>query len=140
MKTRSQLKIIGVVTLVFSLTSFSNFENLPTTNDSKFLIRIQSNDSGLKLKCETGCAWKELSFSLKDNKFQAVDQYGMTRVDRHKPSNDDKLANFLFVVQRTQDTINLEGKEGTAWTKLNFSCKDTECNQYIDQNGMTKKD
>ena len=140
MKTKTQLTTIGVIIFFFLLTSFSNFENLNTTNDNEFLILIQTTDNGFKLKCETGCAWKELSFSLRDNKFQAVDQYGMTSADRDKQSKDDKLANFLFMIQRSKSTIKLEGKEGTAWTILNFSCIDTECSQYIDQNGMTKKD
>jgi hypothetical protein len=142
MNTKRQLTIIGITVAILSLTAFSDFDSsiARTVEVSKFLILIQNTDNGLKLKCEEGCAWKELSFSLKDDKFQAVDQYGMTTIDRDKPSDDDKLSNFLFEIQRTKNGISFGGKEGTAWTKLNFSCPDNKCNQYIDQYGMTTKD
>ncbi len=140
MKTLRQL-IFGVIIVgIFSLTAFMDIERSRMEDSHKFLIFIQTTDNGLKLTCEEGCAWKDLSFSLIENKFQAVDQNGMTSIDRVKPIIDEKLSNFLFSIQRTDNGINLEGKEGTSWTMLNFTCADNLCNQYIDQDGMTKKE
>jgi hypothetical protein len=45
---------------------------------------------------------------------------------------------FLFSIERTGDGIKLVGMNGTAWKELSFSC-DGECEQWIDEYGMTDK-
>ncbi|HRK54272.1 MAG TPA: hypothetical protein PK185_10175 [Cyclobacteriaceae bacterium] len=140
MKALRPLNFAVFIIGVFSLTAFMDIERTKIEGSPKFLIFIQTIDNGLKLTCEEGCAWKDLTFSLIQNKFQAVDQYGMTSINRAKPSKDKKLSNFLFSIQRTDNGIKLEGKEGTSWTMLNFTCKGDLCNQYIDQDGMIKKE
>jgi hypothetical protein len=44
---------------------------------AQFHFTIQRTDSGVKMECSLGCAWKTLSFSLDDKKTQAVDGMGM---------------------------------------------------------------
>ncbi|MEQ8364639.1 MAG: hypothetical protein RH948_17330 [Cyclobacteriaceae bacterium] len=134
MKTKRHLIIFG---LFLSLTAFSVCDT--SRPETEFLILITGTDDGLQLVCKEGCAWKELSFSLKNGKYQLIDQYGMTSVGKKEPSQDKLIANFLLRVQKNKGGIHLEGKKGTSWTVLNFSCLDKNCSQYIDQDGMTSK-
>jgi hypothetical protein len=142
MNTKTKLTILAVTVTILSLTAFSNFDtkNTRAVEASEFLILIQNTHSGLRLTCEKGCAWKELSFSSGSEKSQLVDQYGMTTSNRDKLPKDENLSNFLFNIKTTRTGISLEGKEGTSWTYLDFSCPDSKCNQYIDRNGMTTKE
>ena len=103
--------------------------------DFKFVI--EKTDSGIKMTCQNGCAWKELTFSLNDNKPQAIDEYGMTEVNKNSSDKDVNLADFLFTVTKTEDGIILKGIEGTAWTDLSFSLSKNQ-QQAIDQMGMTE--
>jgi hypothetical protein len=125
--------IIGVTNTAFSQTKVA-------TQSSGFLILVETTGDGIKLTGQQGCAWKELTFTLKQNNAQAIDEFGMTTSSKSKPTDDKDLAKFLFIIKKTKEGINLQGKEGTAWLNLNFSCPDGKCSQYIDFNGMTTKD
>ncbi|MFM9950537.1 MAG: hypothetical protein ACKV1O_21550 [Saprospiraceae bacterium] len=107
---------------------------------SGFLILVETTENGLKLTCQEGCAWGELSFSLKAYQTQAVDQYGMTSLKRDQPEKNDSLSNFLFTVKKTKEGLKFEGKEGTAWNELSFKCPGNNCYQHIDQEGMATRD
>ena len=125
--------IIGTANTAFSQTKIE----APSSN---FLILVETIDDGLKLSGQEGCAWKELTFTLNQDKPQAIDQYGMTSSNRRKPVENKNLTNFLFIIKKKKEGISLEGKEGTAWLTLNFSCPNGKCSQYIDFNGMSVKD
>lgn len=123
----------GAVTLTFSQAKLE-------TPLSGFLILVETTENGLKLTCQEGCAWGELSFSLNAYRRQAVNQYGMTSLKKDQPEKNDGLSNFLFTVKKTKEGLNLEGKEGTAWSELSFKCPDNNCYQHIDQEGMATRD
>lgn len=53
-------------------------ENKTHGDLSDFLITVQRTDNGLSLKGVNGTAWTDLSFSLKHNLPQAIDEIGMT--------------------------------------------------------------
>jgi hypothetical protein len=103
---------------------------------TKFLILIETTDNGFKLKCTEGCAWTDLTFRIKADSSQLIDQYGMKSTCT-KPEKDSKLADFLFSIKKTSEGVSFEGLKGTSFTKLSFSCKTNLCHQYIDENGMT---
>ena len=107
------------------------------SNDLKnFKIIIEKTDDGIKMTCDEGSAWNELSFPTKKDRPQAVDQFGMTRVDKISTQKDPKIADYLFTITKTENGIVLKGIKGTAWTDLSFSLSKNE-KQAIDQFGMT---
>jgi bla regulator protein BlaR1 len=147
-----QMAIIPVVALsifAFSIkslaqeplvTSYAPFSKATKVNQStKFLILVETINGGLKLTGQEGCAWKELTFIIKQDSLQAIDQYGMTTLNGENPKEDKDLSNFLFIIEKTKEGISLLGKRGTAWSNLSFSCLKGQCYQYIDFNGMTEK-
>lgn len=108
--------------------------------ESKFLILVETTDEGIKLSCEKGCAWKDLSFTLKPFQPQDIDQYGMSSLGEQNTTTKKNLADFHFTIKKTSDGIRLEGMNGTTWENLSFNCASTGCHQYIDQSGMISKD
>jgi len=80
-----------------------------------------------------------LSFTINNDRPQAIDEYGMTDLDNVSSNKDSNLADFLFTITRTDKGIEFKGLEGTAWTDLSFSLAENG-KQAIDQNGMTKLD
>ena len=57
------------------------------------------------------------------------------RFPTDKVVKDDNLASFRFTIKKVKGGLALEGIDGTAWKKLNFSCL-IKGTQLIDQNGM----
>jgi hypothetical protein len=67
--------IIGASNAVFSQVNFE-------AETSKFLILVETTVDGVKLTSQEGCAWKELTFTLNQDKRQAIDQFGMTFLNK----------------------------------------------------------
>lgn len=108
------------------------------TGPENFAIRVGLDGSGVELTCERGCAWRTLGFGpLGIGEAKAVDNYGMTGVDRARTEDESAGVPFRFTVERTEQGVRLTGVDGTAWRELAFSCRPRACNQAIDRNGMT---
>ena len=126
-------KIENAKTVIYD-SVFSNFDLSP------FLILVETTEDGVNLVCMEGCAFKELSFSLKNFVSQAIDQNGMCSADRKYAEKNAHSPQFLFTLIKTNEGIQLNGIEGTAWKELSFSCHGGMCHQFIDQNGMTDRE
>ena len=103
-----------------------------------FEIEFQSTTNGLKLIGQKGTAFKELSFSLRENVQQGIDQFGMTIPETKKNTKDNNLAEFEFTIEKVNTEYVLVGKKGTAWTRLSFTFSPTN-KAIVDQNGVTVK-
>jgi hypothetical protein len=136
-KNRFNIAYFMLFILGFSNAAFS--QTKMETASPKFLILIETTSEGLKLTSVEGCAWKELTFAINQDKPQAIDDYGMTSLNTDKFTDNKSASNFYFTIMKTKDGITLEGRKGTAWTKLSFSCDGGRCYQYIDVNGMITK-
>lgn len=101
---------------------------------SDFHFTVENSEGGVKLSCQEGCAWTELTFNSQQE--QAVDQYGMTSIDRETPKKEDDLSNFLFFIERTENGVKMRGVKGTAWTHLTFGMEGKK-SQGVNQMGMT---
>jgi hypothetical protein len=141
MKTKSKIERLLATTLialfVMILSSESIAQEKTSADLKEFKITIEKTDNGLKLRSDNGSAWIDLSFSLADNKPQAIDEYGMTQLGSVSNNKDPKLADYLFTITKTKDGITLTGIEGTAWKELSFSLQ-KNARQAIDQFGMTE--
>ena len=77
-----------------------------------------------------------MSFSLNNERPQAIDEYGMTELNKSTSNKDANLADFLFTITKTKNGVELKGINGTSWKTLSFSLA-TNVRQAIDQDGMT---
>jgi len=120
------------LTLVFSCSTIGNSEDL-----KPFKISIQKTEDGVELKGIEGTAWTDLSFSLKNNQTQAVDEYGMTEVVNQNHEKLEELSDFLFTVTKKENALLLKGIKGSDWTELSFTTNGNQA-QMVDESGMTQ--
>lgn len=141
MNTRSRIERLLTTTLialfVMAVSSESIAQDKISPDLKEFKITIEKTDNGIKMQSDKGSAWVDLSFSLTNNKPQAIDEYGMTQLGKVATNKDPNLADYLFTITRTKEGITLTGIEGTAWKELSFSLRENS-RQAIDQFGMTE--
>jgi len=133
-------KTIAAYILLFLLSTGSVAYAFPKPTLSKkkqFLILIEKNGNHVKLSGIKGCAFKTVSFNLKEDDEQVIDQFGMGTTISNKNTKDDP-GTFLFTIKNNKGGFSLVGKEGTAWENLSFGCV-TACSQLIDEHGMRGK-
>ena len=129
------LGILIIGTITFYANSIFMKQNYRTTESSDFVIYVKTNDNKIIMKCEKGCAWKELTYTInKKNETQVVDEYGVTLLKNHLDKKNASLAGFLFKVEKTKQGLKLKGIEGTAWIELSFSLRENRF-QKIDNLG-----
>lgn len=105
----------------------------------EFVILVQHTNDGLKLICETGCAWNELTFTINGRHRQAIDQNGMTSLSRGKTSSGDTTGGFIFTIEKTDNGFKCQGVKGTAWVKLSSECSIPGCKQYVGHRGTWER-
>ena len=132
-----KLFLILVAVMCFGKSVSAQTESVLET--SKFLLLIENTKDGIKLTSRKGCAFKELSFSLKIGQTQEIDQFGMrTPNDKVCEVKDDNLASFSFRITKMEGdftpAVSLEGIEGTSWKKIIYAIPSGGL--LIDQNGM----
>lgn len=141
MKTKLAFRILltkSLIALILFTLSSEIMAQEQSSSDLKHLkITIEKTDNGLKMHSSEGSAWNNLSFNLVYDKPQAIDEYGMTQLDKVSSDKDSKLADYLFTITKTKDGISLTGIEGTAWKELSFTLSENGT-QMIDQFGMTE--
>ena len=141
MKTKLNFRklITNSLIAVFVLTASSELIAQEKKSDDlkNFKVVVEKTDNGIKMQSVEGSAWIDLSFSINNDRPQAIDEYGMTELNKISSEKDSNLADFLFTISKTENGIVLKGIEGTAWTDLSFSLLENE-KQTIDQFGMTK--
>lgn len=123
--------------ILIAVVCFGMNVNAQTKQESNFLLLIENADNEIKITSSKGTAFTQLTFSLKDDQTQEIDQFGMRR-QNDKIRKNDNLASFRIRIKRTKETIYLEGIEGTNFTELSFSCP-IGSKQLIDQNGMLRE-
>jgi hypothetical protein len=137
-KTPQTLFAKSILASLFFVFSFGLMAQEKGTADLKgFKITIEKTDDGIKMQSWDGSAWIDLSFSLSNNKPQAIDEFGMTSLGKESTHKDSNLADYLFTITKTKDGIVLTGLEGTAWKELSFPLS-KNCKSTIDQFGMTE--
>ena len=121
-------KILFILLAIAGINNFGYAQEEPET--SKFLILIENTKSGIKMTCSQGCAFQELTFSLKNGQIQEINQFGMSG-GNDDDDNNNEPATFQFSIQKTKDGFALDGIKGTSWLELSF-----KGSHWINQNGI----
>jgi hypothetical protein len=141
MKTKFNFKrlIQNLLIAVFALIASSDLiaQEKKSSDLKDFKVVVEKTKNGIKIQSLKGSAWTELTFSIKSDRPQAIDEYGMTDLGKIPSEKDSNFADFLFTIIKTESGIVLKGIKGTAWTELSFSLPKNG-KQAIDQFGMTK--
>ncbi len=138
-KLHMKTLIASLLIVVFILTASSELiaQEKKLKDSNGFNIVVENTKNGIKMHSTKGSAWIDLSFNLVENQAQMVDEYGMTSLEESSSEKNSKLADFLFTIAKTENTIIIKGIKGTVWKNLSFSLAENR-KQAIDQFGMTK--
>ena len=92
--------MLNLLIAVFLLTASSELvaQEKKSTDLKDFKVVVEKTENGIKMQSVKGSAWIDLSFSLNNDQSQAIDEYGMTELDKISSDKDAKLADFLFTI------------------------------------------
>ncbi len=140
-KSNSNSPFLSFLIAVLVLTGSSDLvaQEKKSSGLKDFKVVVEKTENGIKMQGIEGSAWIDLSFSINNDRPQAIDEYGMTNLDKISPNKNSDLADFLFTIATTKNGMVLKGVEGTAWTDLSFSLNENG-KRAIDQFGMTSLD
>ena len=127
--------VIGA--FILSVSTELNAQEKKSTELDNFKIIVETNNNIIKLTSSEGTAWINLSFNKNNYQPQAIDEYGMTTLDKVSSKKDSNLADFLFTITKTENIIILKGIEGTWWSELKFSLYENQ-KQAFNKAGMTE--
>jgi len=91
---------------------------------NKFEIIVSKTKNGYAMKCNQGCAWKELTFSLAKDEVRYVDASGVSSTEFTTQLDD--LPEFQFKVEEENNLIKLTKLSGSIWEDLGFSIQVNE--------------
>ena len=132
-------KLFLILVAVICFGKFVNAQTESASKASNFLLLIENTNDGIKLTSKKGCAFKELSLTLKKGESREINQFGV-RGEKAKVRLDDEtnFASFRFKITKKNDgtglEVALEGIEGTTWKELSFSIP--KSGKLIDENGI----
>ncbi len=122
--------ILGLVLLAITMSSCgSKKDTVEISKDFQITI-VSINQNEIQLKCTQGCRWNELSFNLQKYQPQGIDAYGLTHAVNTLADVSDRLPDFKFSMERTDNGVHLESIRDTGWNELSFDCRDN-CNASI---------
>lgn len=101
---------------------------------TSFKIGMEIKNQEIKMICEQGCAWKELSYT-NDLKERVIDATGVKTIDKISHGNDD-ITRFSFQIKQTNSGFELKSLNGTAWKSLGFTLSKNQM-ATIDKYGVS---
>ena len=126
MKNLTQVWIKIPVCFCLVVLSINLMQAQSRTNTASPAITFRAEKGELKLTCQEGCAWTDLSFTVPTSHKQIVTEYGMsTRAESDAMPANPALSRFTFsVIANKRRKITVENIEGMSFKKVKFSEKD----------------
>ena len=129
----STVRYLAIVLLAATASAHAGRGQQPL---ARFQIVLDRSGSGWAAQCDTGCTWKDLSFTCPSGCRIRIDANGIsteTVPPRPAPS-------FAFVLERTEDGWQAQSVIGTAWRTLSWhsvGCQFGSCRARIDEHGVS---
>ena len=119
---------LGSIALVVGLGSAP-----ATPAPANFSLTLESTPNGWAARCDTGCAWRDVSFRCEVACGAVVDANGLVTL----ATGDLRPSPFRFIVERTGREIRATSSSGAAWDKLTWSCTSDPCRVRVDSYGVS---
>jgi hypothetical protein len=88
------------------------------------------------MECNQGCAWKEITFTLKNPRY--INAQGVSTTKQKMNLEDKKLSNFNFKITQDQGQLILDQLKGSNWEKLGFSIRNGQTYK-LNHDGIVKQ-
>ncbi|NOY48641.1 MAG: M56 family metallopeptidase, partial [Chlorobi bacterium] len=127
------LPLLAIILYGFSerkeIIKEKKYEKITDIEPNLFLVSIEKNENSIRLKCNNGCKWEDISLDTNAKSIYTINNFGFT------DGNTLKTDEFAFTIERSENGVNLTGLKGTTWLDLKFYLKNNQ-RQVINQNGM----
>ncbi len=109
-------RLVSISVALFTIASiFAMRQDKPRL--THFVFTIESTAQGVSLACESGCAWKTLTFKLPGSEV-FIDQNGMVDDKSNKHEGED---GFLVGISSSSGKMALSCRTGCAWKTLSYA-------------------
>jgi hypothetical protein len=98
-----------------------------------FSLVLESKPGGWAARCDSGCRWREVSFSCERACGAIVDANGLVTL----ATADLDPSSFRFIVERGDGVVRATARNGTAWDNLTWSCTTDPCRVRVDAYGVS---
>lgn len=119
--------------LLLTVGLYANQQSTFSNKTAKFSFTIEYIHHEMVLTSHRGFTWKSLGYKTTEYVPVYVNRSG---VAGGYNAADLKNSRILIKIEKTSNGWRMEGLKGTSWKKLEFSCKEENCRQKINQDGM----
>jgi len=98
-----------------------------------FAIVLEQSATGWSARCETGCAWTEVSETCTGCDIR-LDSTGISRGYPARAST----AGFEFVVSSERQGWSVRAVRGATWVNLSWGCAAAPCRARVDERGVSR--
>jgi len=99
---------------------------------ANFSVLITATPTGWAARCDSGCHWKEVSFSCPNACPAIVDANGLVTLASPRPDPTP----FSIVLHHDRYGAKAESRAGTAWSTLSWDCGESPCQVRVDAFGV----
>lgn len=134
-KLRTLISIPAFFIFIILISGFVQGSDTNQHVDNEFQLSFNPTNDQINLICQTGCAWKTLSFECSDeNCTQAINRYGTT-VSQEHGSGEDSNDGFFITTTRNNTDISFRCVIGCNWDHLEYQSVENGVTHYFDNNG-----
>jgi hypothetical protein len=98
-----------------------------------FAIVLERSATGWSARCETGCAWTEVTETCEGCDIR-VDATGISRGYPARPGTEG----FEFVVSGERQGWSARAVRGVTWVTLSWTCPTATCRARVDETGIRR--
>lgn len=110
--------------------------NFDSANElAAFNIEMKRSGNLVKMKCNEGCNWTDLKFSLGEDQTWVINEFGVHIKSGYH--HEDEIS-FAFEVMNAKDGLKFESIKGTAWKELKYGIKPSRL-MYLNSTGVSRE-
>ena len=98
-----------------------------------FVIVLERSATGWSARCETGCAWTEVSQTCASCDIR-LDATGISRGDSARAGTEG----FEFIVSGEREGWSARAVRGVTWVSLSWGCTTGSCRARVDETGVSR--
>lgn len=99
---------------------------------ASFRIELERSANGWSARCDSGCAWKSLTYTCATGCSIVIDEFGV----RGAPGKPSEGTSFSFRLDPEPNGWRASAGTGTAWREHAKGCARLPCRAVIDEKGV----
>jgi hypothetical protein len=124
-------RALTILLAVVVMTGCHRVPEVATAPVHHFAIVLERSATGWSARCETGCAWTEVTETCAGCDIR-LDATGISRAYPARPGAEG----FEFVVSGERQGWSARAVRGVTWVTLSWTCTTATCRARVDETGV----